>query len=123
MPGKRQAAFLVEYRFRRAAYDPGIAQGHEPLTLVQVVDDDPLHDADLRGREPDSGRPVHGVGHACAERLERGLVEHADLVGALLQGGIRVSEYFVHGSGRLFRAYAIWLACAIEAATRLPESF
>ena len=52
--------------------------------MIDVDDDHALADADLRRRQPDAGRRVHGVGHV-AQQLVDLPVDVRDVVRRLLQ--------------------------------------
>ena len=93
---------VVDARHRQAAFldvgdaggvdDLGIHQHHQRVAALRDVDDDHLlvH-VDLRRRQADARRRVHGLGHVTDELLQR-LVEDGHGCGDLVQPSVRVAQ-------------------------------
>ena len=91
--GDGQAPFLVA--LQRVA-GPGDLGVDEDLQLVMGLGDIDDHHAlvhvDLRGRQPDAGRRVHGLGHV-GHQLADSIVHNRDPLGNRMQPGVRILEY------------------------------
>ena len=68
-PGHREAPFAVDLLARHLD-DLGVDHHVRAVALVEVVGEEALAHADLRGREPDAFLDLHGLVHAVDERDE-----------------------------------------------------
>ena len=81
----------------------GVHDRHRPRPVAGVVDEHPLLDAHLGGRQAHTGRLVHRLHHVVGQLLERP-VDVLDLRGPLPQHGVavepdRVPRHAGHGTG------------------------
>ena len=126
--GQRQAALLQRLDLVAAPLDLGVDEDAERRLRVDAVDEHAVHDAELRGGEPDAERVVHQLAHPLDLVGERG-VEHLDRPGAAAQHRVAVLahvpqrrlasragrgiEPVLRGSSAP-RAAAVCCSCAIE---------
>jgi hypothetical protein len=89
-PRQRQTSLVVEFHRLGARDDPGIAQRHK--TVVQVIDENALENADLGGGKPDTGCVVHRVRHVLDEASQSAVRPRLRIGGALDQGWIGMRE-------------------------------
>ena len=62
------------------------------MGLGEIDDHHALVHVDLRGRQPDAGRRVHGLGHV-GHQFADSIVHNRDPLGNRMQPGVRILEY------------------------------
>ena len=77
----------------------GVEQDVGTGVVVEVVDEDPLLDADLRRGQADAGRGVHRLDHVLGE-LDQRAVDVGDVLGHPLEHGVADDPDLVRDHGR-----------------------
>ena len=87
--GQRQAALLGGLALLAGPLQDGVDDRGHRRVRVDAVDEQPVHDADLRGGEPDPQRVVHDLAHP-ADLLGERVVEALDVQRAAAQHRVAV---------------------------------